>query len=363
MKIFLRVLLIAIFLGLVAYSFYFLYSKNKQEPIVYETQTAITTDIIKKTVATGSVVPREEIDIKPQVSGIIDELYVEAGEMIEKDALIAKVKVIPNMVSLNNAENRVNTAKLRLDNAKRDYDRNKKLFDDGVIALAEYQQFELAYGNAQEEMDAANNNLQIVKEGATKKAGASSNTLIRSTVSGMVLDVPVKLGNQVIESNTFNEGTTIASVADMGEMIFEGKIDESEVGKIKEGMDLMLTIGAIEGATFEAKLEYISPKGVEENGAIQFEIKAQVQLKEDNFIRAGYSANAAIVLDKREQVLAINERLLQFDPETQGTYVEVEIGDQVYERRDVKTGLSDGINVEILSGLTLEDKIKVPSLR
>lgn len=363
MKIFLRVLLIAIFLGLVSYSFYFLYSKNKKEPVVYETQNAITTDIIKKTVATGSVVPREEIDIKPQVSGIIDELYVEAGEMVEKDALIAKVKVIPNMVNLNNAENRVNTAKLRLDNAKRDYDRNKKLYDDGVIALAEYQTFELAYSNASEEMDAANNNLQIVKEGATKKSGSTANTMIRSTVSGMVLDVPIKLGNQVIESNTFNEGTTIASVADMGEMIFEGKIDESEVGKIKEGMDLVLTIGAIEGATFDANLEYISPKGVEENGAIQFEIKAEVQLKEDNFIRAGYSANAAIVLDKREQVLAINERLLQFDPETKKAFVEIEIGDQLYERRDIETGLSDGINVEVLSGITLEDKIKVPSLR
>jgi HlyD family secretion protein len=346
------VLLGAIFIGTLG----FLYKKSQAEPDVFETKQLITTNIIKKTVATGSVVPRREIEIKPQVSGIVDEIYVEAGNKVSKGDILAKVKIIPDMVRLNTAESRVKRARITNEDAKLDFKRQKSLFDKQVVSSETYLDTKLAYESTQEELEAAENNLQLIKEGVTKKSKSATNTLIRSTIDGMVLDVPVKEGNSVIQSNTFNDGTTIAVVADMNDMIFEGNVDETEVGKIKEGMKIDLSIGAIEDEKFEAKLVYISPKGVEENGAIQFEIKANVSLKEAQFIRAGYSANADIVLERRDSVLALPEGLLQF--ENDSAYVEVETAPQEYEKRDVTTGISDGINIEILSGITEEDKIK-----
>lgn len=262
------------------------------------------------------------------------------------------------MVNLNNAESRVNRAEIALENSKRKFDRQKELFDDGVIPAAEFEQFELNYENALEELSAAQSNLELIQEGQTKQAGTSTNTQVRSTISGMVLDVPVEQGNSVIESNTFNAGTTIATVADMTEMIFEGKIDETEVGKINEGMPLMLQIGAIEDMSFDAVLEHISPKGVEENGAIQFEIKADVVLQEEEFIRAGYSANADIVLARVDSVLAVPESVVQFEDDT--AFVEIETNPQVFEKRIIELGLSDGINIEVVSGISEEDNIKVP---
>jgi HlyD family secretion protein len=356
MKTFFRILLIIIVLGVIAYTLYFLWEKSQEKPVVFETTTAIETNIVKKTTATGSVMPRQEIEIKPTVSGIIDEIFVEEGQKLKKGDLIARVKIIPNMVNLNNAESRVDQARIQLDFNTTVYQRQKDLFDKGVIALAEFEETETTYKNAQEELESAIENLELIRDGQTSNSRQSSNTLIRSTIEGMVLEIPVEVGNSVIESNTFNDGTTIASVADMGEMIFEGKIDESEVGKIKEGMPLILTIGAIEDVEFEAELEHISPKGVEENGAVQFEIRAKVNLKENYFIRAGYSANAAIVLDRRDSVLAINESLLQFEADT--VFVEVETKPQEFEKRYVETGLSDGIHIEILSGLSQDDLIK-----
>lgn len=357
MKKVFRFLFIAILIGAFAYTIYYLYGKNQKSPIVYRTEQAFYTDIIKKSVATGSIIPREEIQIKPQVSGIIQQIYVEAGDRIEQGDLIAKIKVIPNMLSLASAENRLNAAQIQLKNTKVNYDRNKKLFEDKVISESDYQPFELAYNNAKLELDAATENLEIVKEGASSKSGKSALTLVKATVAGMVLDVPVKVGNQVIESNNFNDGTTIASIADMNDLIFEGKIDESEVGKIREGMDISLTIGAIENTRFKAVLEYISPKGVEENGAIQFVIKAKVAKDTSNFIRAGYSANADIVLDSRESVLSIKESLVQY--EEGKPFIEIATGDQVFERRDIVTGLSDGINVELIEGADTTAAIKV----
>ena len=355
-KVLITILLVGI-ASLFIYVTYFLYSKNQSKPLVYKTEKAFVTNIIKKAVATGSVVPRQEIEIKPQVSGIIDKIFVEAGDSVVKGNLIARIKIIPNMVSLNNAENRLNQAKITVDNAQRDYDRNKKLYDQKVLAIADFQQTELALKSAKEEQDAAENNLQLIKEGVTKKAGQATNTLVRSTISGMVLDVPVEEGNSVIESNTFNDGTTIAAVADMSEMIFEGKVDESEVGKIKQGMMLIITIGAIEDAKFNATLEYISPKGVAEDGAIKFEIKAAMELKQDFFVRAGYSANADIVLDKRDNVVAINESLIRFEEDK--AIVEVGTGPQQFEEKTIQTGLSDGINIEVVSGLQKGDSLKV----
>jgi len=354
-KIIRIVALVAIVVGM-GYTLYYLFQKNQKAPIVYNTKTAEILTIIKKTVATGSIIPRKEILIKPMISGIISELYVEAGDFVKKGDILAKIRVVPNMVVLNNAENRVNRSKIELEQANIDYNRNKTLYDQKVISDATFQPIKLRMRAAEEEVEAAENNLAIVKEGVSKNGKATSNTLIRSTIAGMVLDVPVKEGNSVIESNNFNDGTTIANIADMQDMIFEGKVDESEVGKLKEGMTLILNIGAIDSEEFEARLEYIAPKGVEENGAIQFLVKAAVTLKSDQFVRAGYSATADVVLDRRDSVLAIDESLLQFNDDT--AYIEIEIGEQLFEKREIKLGLSDGIKVEVLEGVSEEDKIK-----
>jgi HlyD family secretion protein len=358
-KVIKSVFLGAIILG-VLWTFYFLYNKSQQPPVIYKTLMAFDTVIIKKTVATGSVIPRKEVNMKSQVSGIIEKLYIVAGKEVKQGDVIAKIKIIPNMINLANAENRLNQAHIGVDNAKIDYDRNLALLNQSVISKSDFQQYDVKYKNTLEELKASENNLALIKEGVTKDAGNATNTLVKSTITGMVLDVPVKEGGQVIESNTFNEGTTIAAVANMGEMIFEGKLDESEVGKVKVGMPIVLTIGAIDKEKFAAELEYISPKGVTENGAIQFVIRAMV--KKENmaggFLRAGYSANADIILDKKDKVLAIPESVLVFEGEK--TYVEIETAPNKYEKRAVKTGLSDGINIEVLSGLKKNEKIKIP---
>lgn len=357
MKKIFRILGILILVGIFGGTLYFLYTKSKKAPDVYETKNPFISNVVRKTVATGSVVPRKEIDIVPQVSGIIDELYIQAGDAVKKDQVIAKIKIIPDMVNLNNAENRLNRAKLSFEDAKNDFDRQQKLYDEKVISYEEYKKAKVSYDSSKEELAAAENNLELIKNGVTKKAQTATNTLVRSTVTGMVLDVPVKEGNSVIQSNTFNNGTTIATVADMNDMIFEGKVDETEVGKIKEGMNIELEIGAIEKEKFAAVLTYISPKGKEENGAIQFEIKANVVQKDNKFIRAGYSANANIVLEKKDSVLVIPEGMLKFEKDS--SYVEVETATpQVFKKQMVKTGISDGINIEITQGLTKNDKVK-----
>ena len=357
MKKIIRITLLVVILAVFALTIIYLYRKSQEKPVVYKTETPFLTDIIRKTVATGSVVPRKEIEIKPQVSGIVEELFVEAGKYVRQGDVIARVRIIPDLVNLNNAEARLERAKIAFDDAKLNADRQDKLFGQGVISAVENQQATIAYRNARQEVDAAESNLELIREGVNRKSGKATNTLIKSTINGMVLDIPVKVGNSVIETNNFNAGTTIASVADVGDMIFQGKIDETEVGRIKPGMDLLLVIGAIENDTFHANLTYIAPKGVLENGAVQFEIKADVQLKKDEFIRAGYSANADIVLDRRDDVLAVREAVLLFSGDS--AFVEVEKASQKFEKRFVKTGLSDGINIEVLSGLKKSDKIKV----
>jgi len=352
---------------------YWLYSKNQEDPIVYTTQSPAIETIIKKTVATGSIVPKEEVLIKPNISGIIDEIFVVAGDYVEAGDLLAKVKVVPNVSSLNSAKNnissintQVETARLAYQNQENIYNRQKELFEKGVISANEFDTAQLSYDQAKQRykqeqisLNNARQNYDIVKTGTTSGMGAAANTEIRATVSGMVLDVPVKTGNQVIESNNFNDGTTIATIADVGNMIFEGKVDESEVGKIKENLPLEITIGAIENKKFDAVLDYIAPKGVEENGAIQFEIKGTLSKKDSTFIRAGLSANASIILARADSVMALKEALIQYDPKTKDPFVEVEVGDQKFERKEIELGISDGINVEIKSGISESDKIKV----
>ncbi|MFD1316129.1 efflux RND transporter periplasmic adaptor subunit [Namhaeicola litoreus] len=338
---------------------YYLYSKNAEDPVVYETEKPSKQNIVRKTVATGSILPLEEVQIKPNISGVIEEVYVEGGDVLKANDLIAKIRIIPNLSALNNAKNNINTAKIALDDEERNYNRQKKLFESGVISKQELERAEVTYKQATQGYKAANENYDIVKTGSTKGLGNSANTLIKSTVSGMVLDVPVEVGNQVIESNNFNEGTTIASLADVNKMIFEGKVDESEVGKIKEGLPLEITVGAIDNAVFDAVLDYIAPKGVLENGAVQFEIKGTLTKSSDTFIRAGLSANASIILAKVDSVLAIKEALVQYDVETKKPYVELKTGENTFERKDIELGVSDGIFVEVKEGVKPEDEIKV----
>lgn len=356
MKKFFRIfglsLIAILFLGTLV----FLYKKSQKKPDQFEIKNAAVNTIVKKTVATGTVQPRKEIEIKPQVSGIIEKVYLEAGQMVKKEDVMAKILIIPDMVILNNAESRLKRAQLNYDDAKIDYERQTTLFEKKVISKEEYQKARLSYNSSREEVEAAENNLELIRKGVTKASAQTTNTLIRSTIDGMVLDVPVKEGFSVIQANTFNAGTTIAVVADMNDMIFLGKVDETEVGKIHEGMNIELTIGAIDNQKFNAVLKYIAPKGKIENGAIQFEIKADVLLKKDQFIRSGYSANANIVLDRRDSVLTIPEGLLKFSHDS--AYVELLKGENKYEKKFIKTGLSDGINIEVVSGLTKEDKIK-----
>lgn len=349
--IFIVLVIVASFVG----TGFFLYQKSAESPVVFETDSLFVTSIVKKTVATGSIVPRREIELKSQVSGVVEKLYVDAGAVVKQGDLIAKIKIIPNVVALNNAEASVNNSRINFKNAQREMERQKGLFDQQIISEVEYNRFLLEFDLAKQAMEAAENNLALVKEGASKKSDNVSN-LVRSTTDGMVLDVPVKQGTFVIESNTFNEGTTIAAVADMNEMIFEGKVDESEVGKLKEGMELDLVIGALDTERFKAYLEFISPKGVEEEGAIQFPVKAEVTLDKDAFLRAGYSANADIVLDKRDSVLSIRESNLIFEEDK--IFVELQTGPQQFEKREITTGLSDGINIEVLKGLDAKDRVK-----
>jgi HlyD family secretion protein len=338
---------------------YYLYQKNQEDPVVYQTEKPSIQTIIKKTVATGSIVPREEVLIKPNISGIIDEIYIKAGDRIKAGDLIAKIRVIPNVGSLQSAKDAVATAKIILDNERKSFDRQKTLFDKGVISANDFDNAEVALKRAQQSYSSSQQNLEIVRTGTTRGLGSAANTLIRSTIDGMVLDVPVKEGNQVIESNNFNDGTTIATLADVNKMIFEGKVDESEVGKIKENLPLEITVGAIENKTFDAVLDYIAPKGVSENGAIQFNIKGTLNKSDTTFIRAGLSANASIILAKVEDALSIKEALVQFDPKTQQPFVEVETGDQQFDRQEIEMGVSDGINVQVLKGVSKDDKIKV----
>lgn len=338
---------------------YYLYIKNLEDPVVYKTEKPSTQTIIKKTVATGSILPLEEVLIKPNISGVIEEIYVEGGDILESNDLIAKIRVVPNLSALNNANNSIKTAKIAIDDEERNYNRQKSLFEKGVISKQDLERADVTYQQALQAYNAAQQNYDIVKTGSTQGLGKSANTLIRSTVSGMVLDMPVEVGNQVIESNTFNEGTTIAAIADVDKMIFEGKVDESEVGKIREGLPLEITVGAIEDLKFEAILDYIAPKGELENGAVQFEIKGTLKKRDSTFIRAGLSANASIILARADSVVSIKEALVQFDSETKEPFVEIKNGGKEFERKEVKLGVSDGINVEIIEGLTLDDEVKV----
>lgn len=356
MKKYGKVLVFMAFVLVLVAIFVFLYRQTKPEEILYEKVSPVVKDIDKMTVVTGKIVPRDEINVKPQISGIITEVFKEPGESVKEGEVIAKVKVIPEMSSLSSAQSRVRLSEINLNQAQINLDREQELFDKLLISREEYEKVLQARDQAKAEYDAAVDALEVIRDGVSSSNASSSSTLIRSTISGLVLDVPVKVGNSVILSNTFNDGTTIAVVADMNDLIFDGKIDETEVGRLKEGMPVTITVGALKDLSFEAVLEYISPKANENNGTNEFQIKAAVTVPSDVKMRSGYSANARIVLERAEGVLTIPESTLEFAGDT--VYVNVLGDDDEYHRRDISTGISNGIDIEVKSGITKDDVLK-----
>lgn len=358
MNKFVKYALIAILvLGAMWAATYFI-KTNSKSAITYETMTPFISSIERKTVATGKVIPQEEIEIKPQITGIIDRLYKKEGDVVEVGDLIATIRVVPNEQALNQSRGRVRNAELALNNLKIEYDRNKKLFDRGVISNQDFNNLQLQYRQAEQELENARADYQIILKGSAGGA-TNANTNILATINGTILEIPLEVGDQVILANNFNEGTTVATIADLSKMIFEGQVDEGEVSKLQVGMPLEISLGALEEQTFEATLKFIAPKGLEEAGAVKFKIEGDVAVNDTILIRAGYSANASLTLEKKDSIMVIPEALLQFDRETDEPYVEVATGDQQFERRDIEIGISDGVNVEIISGLEMEDQVKV----
>ena len=359
MKKYLRFALLALAALVFVGMFVFLWQKSRPVPVVYEEFTPTVMDLRRTTVVTGKIEPRNEVNVKPQISGIITEILKEAGQTVTEGEIIAKVKVVPDMSQLSNAESRVRLSEINVAQAKVNLEREQVLYDKGLVAADEYEKVKQAYDQAQEEVAAARDNLGVVRDGVSQSNASASSTLIRSTITGLILNIPVKVGNSVINSNTFNDGTTIATVANMNDLIFRGNIDETEVGRLVAGMPMQISVGALQDVSLTASLEYISPKATESNGANQFEIKAAVTLPSTGAVdlRAGYSANAEIVLMEKKDVLAVPESAIEFGGDSTFVYVKTRDG---YDRRPVVTGLSDGLNIEVCSGVAADDIVRGP---
>lgn len=361
MKKMLKIMAGVLFAALLLGTFVFLWNKTRPVKVVYSVVEPRLDTIRQYVIATGKVEPRDEVLIKPQISGIVSAVMCEAGDKVRKGDVLATVKVIPEMGSLNSAESRVNVARITLGQTEKEAQRTRALFDKGVVSQEEYEQSQTELGKAREEMQNAQDNLEIVRDGITTRYKDLSNTQIRSTIDGMVLDVPVKVGNSVIQANTFNDGTTIATIADMTDMLFRGKVDETDVGKLGPGMPVQLTIGAMQNVTLDALLEYIAPKATEDNGVIMFEVKAAASIPDSLFVRSGYSANASILIRSKEGVLTVPESAVEFENAVPYIYAFTSAPDaeeQTFDKRPVETGLSDGINIEITSGVAAGDKIR-----
>ncbi len=354
-KILMFALIGLVFLG----TFFYLFKRSQPNEIQYQELSPAMGSISRSTVVTGKIQPRDEVNVKPQISGIVAELYKEAGQMVQQNEVIAKLKVIPDMGQLSSAQSRVRLSEVNLKQARTNYQREKALFDKQLVSADEFEKIQQALRQAEEEHAIAKETLEIVRDGVSSSNKSGSTTLVRSTISGLILDVPVKVGNSVINSNTFNDGTTIATVANMNDLIFDGNIDETEVGRLHIGLPVRITVGALQDFAFDAALEYISPKATESGGANLFEIKASVAVPDTVTIRSGYSANAEIVLQEVNDVLTIPESAIQYDGDQ--TYVFVKEAEG-YMRRDVVTGLSDGVNIEIKSGLELGQTVRGPQI-
>ena len=358
-KLIIAAIVALIFIG----TFVFLWQKSQPKEVVYNEFTPKLDSIQKTTIITGKIEPRNEVNIKPQISGIISELLKEPGDYVNAGDVIAKVKVIPDMAQLSSAEMRVRLAEINLKQAETDFQREENLYNQKLVSADEFDKTKMSLAQAKHEKIAAQDALEVVRDGVSKSNAKASSTLIRSTISGVILDIPVKVGNSVILSNTFNDGTTIATVANMNDLIFRGNIDETEVGQLVSGMNMKITIGALQDLKFDAALEYISPKATESNGTNQFEIKAAVKLTEGGKIRSGYSANAEIILARADKVLTIPESAIEFSGDSTFVYVVKGEGkDKNYNRTYVETGLSDGVNIEIKKGITAKDKVRGPEI-
>ena len=360
MKKVFKYIVIALIAAVLVGTFVFLYKNSQPKEVRYQELTASKQDISRTTVLTGKIVPRNEVNIKPQINGIIAEIYKEAGQMVQQGEVIARLTVIPDMNSLSAAQSRVRLSEINLKQAKTNFEREKALYEKNLISAEEYEKVEQQLSQAQEEYAASQESLEVIRDGVSSKNATSSSTLIRSTITGLILDIPVKVGNSVIQANTLNDGTTVATVANMNDLIFEGQIDETEVGSLYEGMPLTITIGALRDYTFEANLEYISPKAVESNGANQFKVKAAVKVDSEHTIRSGYSANAQIELEKKENVVSVPESALEFEGED--AYVYTKAQDGTYQKTKITTGLSDGVNIEVKEGLTEGDTVRGPRI-
>lgn len=351
-----KYILLAAIAVLFIWTFVFLFKKSRPEKVEYEEIETEIRDIARSSVITGKIEPRNEVNVKPQINGIIAELYKEAGESVQENEVIAKLKVIPDMSSLSSAQSRVRLADINLEQARVNYNRERELFNKALVSAEEFDQIAQQLSQAEEERKGAQDALEVIRDGVSSANATSSSTLVRSTITGLILDVPVKVGNSVIQANTMNDGTTVATVANMSDLIFRGQVDETEVGSLFETMPVKITIGALQDYSFEATLEYISPKAVENNGANQFEIKAAVKVPEEgNMIRSGYSANAEVVLQEVSQVLSVKESALEFDDDKTYVYLITPDG---YEKTEITTGISDGVNIEVKSGLKLGDKVR-----
>lgn len=349
MKKVIKYIVVALIVAVLVGTFVFLYKKSQPEEIRYQEFTASKQDIARTTVLTGKIVPRDEVNIKPQINGIIAEIFKEAGQTVQKGEVIARLTVIPDMNSLSAAQSRVRLSEINLKQATTNFEREKTLFEKKLISAEEYEKVEQSLNQAKEEYAASQESLEVIRDGVSSKNATSSSTLIRTTITGLILDIPVKVGNSVIQANTMNDGTTVATVANMSDLIFEGQIDETEVGSLYEGMPLVITIGALRDYTFDASLEYISPKAVESNGANQFKVKAAVKVDSGLTIRSGYSANAQIELEKKENVLSVPESSLEFVKEE--AFVQLKDENGKFKPVMVTTGISDGVNIEIKSGI------------
>lgn len=360
MKKVIKYIVVALVVAVLVGTFVFLYKKSQPQEIRYQEFTAAKHDISRTTVLTGKIVPRNEVNIKPQINGIIAEIFKEAGQTVQKGEVIARLTVIPDMNSLSAAQSRVRLSEINLKQAKTNFEREKALYEKNLISAEEYEKTEQALNQAQEEYAASQESLEVIRDGVSSKNATSSSTLIRSTITGLILDIPVKVGNSVIQANTLNDGTTVATVANMNDLIFEGQVDETEVGSLYEGMPLTITIGALRDYSFDACLEYISPKAVESNGANQFKVKAAVKVDSEHTIRSGYSANAQIELEKKQGVLSVPESALEFIKEDAYVYTKSE--DSTFRQVKVSTGLSDGVNIEIKSGVKEGDVVRGPRI-
>ena len=353
-----KYILIILLVGSLLYVLNYFREANSASIIDYETEQPFYTSIVKEVVATGKLNPEDEIELKPQVSGIIDKIFVEEGDIVVRGDLIANIRVVPNEQALLSANSRINSAKLSYDNAKKLFDRSVKLYEKGVISKQDFENSQLSMEQSTESLIQAENDFKIIKQG-TLTGGSTANTNVLSQISGTILEIPIREGSPITETSTFSPGTTIATVADMTKMIFEGQVDETEVSKLAEGSDIKVILGALEKEEFNAKLTFVAPKGIELGGAVQFKIKADVSIPQSVNVRAGYSANAIMSIGQKENILCINESLLQFNRITEKPFVEILKEDGTFIIREVEVGISDGINVEILKGIKEEDKIKV----